>query len=156
MVAVQVASGKEYEGILHTGWWEEGVTGVCLKQAKLLVGPNDKAQPHVPEKTILREDFVQMTAVNVDIYNDELREGALRGKGAEVLADTEIEISGGRAAFGEERDLVAANAEWLTAGDEGGLGDGSGGLGSIPKKGGAARGVESGGRVWEALRTHRG
>ena len=50
-VHVQLTSGK-YEGILHTGWWE-GVTGVCLKQAKLLVGPNDKAQPRVPEKTIL-------------------------------------------------------------------------------------------------------
>jgi hypothetical protein len=139
LVIVQKTDGTELEGVLKTGWWKpNGPQGVALAWARPRGGPGDTVQ--LPKKDVLvaRADFVRCSAANVDIYTDELTEAARR-KGGEVLADTEIEIEGGRAEFGVERDLVTAS-DWLgddtAAGFDGGLGGGGGG--------GGGRGVQRG------------
>ena len=43
-VSVQVKDGTVWEGILSAGWWQAGVKGVVLKQAKKVVKRDDKAQ----------------------------------------------------------------------------------------------------------------
>lgn len=122
VIGVQAKDGSVYEGILHAGWWQDGVTGLCLKQCKKMVGPNDMAQRVIDEKVIAKDDFVRLvTKVDVDLYNDEITEAARR-KGGGVEADSEIEVAGGRAAFGEERDLVMASA-WVGDGEDLGLND---------------------------------
>ena len=48
MVAVQTKVGKQYEGILHSGWWlADGPQGVCLHMARPLLGPEEQSQKPV-------------------------------------------------------------------------------------------------------------
>ena len=48
MVAVQTKVGKQYEGILHSGWWQAGgPQGVCLHMARPLLGPEEQSQKPV-------------------------------------------------------------------------------------------------------------
>jgi hypothetical protein len=132
-VSVQVKDGTVWEGILSAGWWQAGVKGVVLKQAKKVVKRDDKAQKPLEEHMIMRDEVVRLsTKGEVNLYNDELTEAARR-RGGGIEVDSEIEVSGGRAAFGTERDLVMASA-WV--------GDGDGSLESL--SGGGGGGVQRG------------
>ena len=112
MVVVQTTDGKEYEGVLQSGWWEDdGPSGVCLQWARQRVGPQELATKPMESMVIAQKDFVRASAAQVDLYNDELTEAARR-RGGEVTADSEIDVAGGRGEFGAERELVMAS-DWL-------------------------------------------
>ena len=115
MVTVQTKDGSEYEGLLDSGWWQDdGPNGLSLRLAKPCgLGPESMAPQPVDTKLITIDEFVSAAASSVDIYHDELTDAARR-KGGEVIADSEIEIAGGRSEFGAERELVSA-ADWLGA-----------------------------------------
>ncbi|KAL1520139.1 hypothetical protein AB1Y20_023611 [Prymnesium parvum] len=119
-VTVTVKSGQQFAGILHTCCPDKEI-GVVLSMAREKLGP-DEIIPKTEERMIiLSSDFVQLTANDVDLYNDEVIEGTTKNHG-EVLADTEIEVAGRGA--GAERELEAATS-WLA-----GAGDASLDLGS--------------------------
>ena len=129
VICVRCKDGAIYEGILSAVNWMAGTKGLLLKQAKKILSRNDKAEKPKAEYTITREDFVSLaTKADIDLYNDELTEAARR-RGGGIEVDSEIEVSGGRAAFGTERDLVMASA-WVGDGDGSleGLSGGGGGV----------------------------
>lgn len=129
IICVRCKDGAIYEGILSAVNWTAGTKGLLLKQAKKILSRNDKAEKPKAEYTITREDFVSLaTKADIDLYNDELTEAARR-RGGGIEVDSEIEVSGGRAAYGTERDLVMASA-WVGDGDGSleGLSGGGGGV----------------------------
>ena len=172
MVNVQTKDGKCWEGILCS---HLGDGKIVLNMVKEQVAPDAKAQRPIHEKAFEKGDMVRITARDVDLYNDEITDGARRNRGAlspirlrrhspppsppnaptpppsphraplarlmsplrhsspasgEVVADTEIEIAGGRSEYGAARELQAANA-WL---DPAAAGDGALGFSSDQKQ----------------------
>ena len=141
MVDVHMKDGTSWTGMLHTSQWETDeekkkekptLDGICLKNARPRLLGTQKSMLPLDEVPIKKEDIGCVTAVQVDLYNDELTEAARR-KGGEVLADTDIDIAGGRTQFGQDRELVAANA-WL--GDDSAL---EGGLAAAASGGGGTK-----------------
>ena len=83
-MTVTVKSGQQFVGILHTCCPDKEV-GVVLSMAREKLGPDDNV-PKVEEKlVILSKDFVQLVANEVDLYNDEIIEGAVKNQGARPI-----------------------------------------------------------------------
>ena len=86
-VTVTVKSGQQFVGILHTCCVDREI-GVVLSMAREKLGP-DAIVPKVEEKlVILSKDFVQLVANDVDLYNDEIIEGAVKNQGACPISRT--------------------------------------------------------------------
>ncbi len=118
-VIVHLKNGKKWQGILHAV--NDDDAGFELLWAKELVPLDAPVQRPVPSKRFSADEFVMWQAHEVDLYDLADSGGdAVRNRG-EVVADTEIEVAGGRAEFGAERELQAATA-WLDGGG-GALGD---------------------------------
>ena len=80
-MTVQVKSGQEFMGILHTCPPDKEV-GVVLSQAREKLRPEDSMKMPEERMIILSKDFVQLVAHDVDLYNDEVTDGAVKNQGA--------------------------------------------------------------------------
>lgn len=79
-MTVTAKSGQEFVGILHTCCPDKEV-GVVLSMAREKLGPDDVVPKTVEQMIILNSDFVQLVAHDVDLYNDEIVEGAIKNQG---------------------------------------------------------------------------
>ena len=80
-----VKSGQEFIGILQTGDPDKEI-GVALAMAREKVTDENQLLPKLEPLMIIQpKDFVQLVSNEVNLYNDESVEGAVKNQGARCL-----------------------------------------------------------------------
>ena len=79
-MTVHVKSGQEFVGILHACRPDHELS-VVLSQAREKLGPDELMKNPEERMVILSKDFVQLVAHDVDLYDEESVDGAVKNQG---------------------------------------------------------------------------